>query len=191
MYYLLDRSGARNPCRWVADWPSIPGVSWTSGARILAEVPSPLELPLEPLGSDSDEGPALPAWLKGTIPLFRRDLVEALQACGVDNLDLYPAVVIDPDNGTRYEIYQAVNVLGLIAAADLAASQATVHPSGPPVIDVDFDSLVIDETKTHGALLFRLAESTNALLVHDKLRRCLLAAGFDELEFRDPAKVAL
>jgi len=191
VYFVLDRSGARNPCRWVADWPRLPGVSWNSGAWITAEVPAPLELTLEPLGTDSDEGPALPAWLKGRIPLWRRDLVEALRACGSVNLQCFDAVVVDPDDGSRHVIYQAVNVLGLIAAADLDRSEATVHPSGPPVIDVDFDSLVIDEAKTHGALLFRLAESTNALLVHDQLRRCLRAAGFDELDFRDPRKVAL
>jgi hypothetical protein len=191
VYFVLDRSGARNPCRWVAAWPSLPGVSWSSGAWITAEIPAPLEVTLEPLGNDSDEGPALPAWLKGTIPLVRRDLVAALQRCGVDHLQLFDAVVIDPDDGSRHALYQAVNVLGLIAAADLDRSEVTVHPSGPSVIDVDFDSLVVDEAKTHGALLFRLAESTNALLVHDKLRRCLLAAGFDELDFRDPAKVAL
>ena len=36
----------------------------------------------------------------------------------------------------------------MIAAADMDKSNATVHPGGPAIIDVDFDVLVVDEQKT-------------------------------------------
>lgn len=58
--------------------------------------------------------------------------------------------------------YKAVNVLGLIAAADMDKSVATVH-DGIPLIDVDFDELVVDETKTRDIQLFRLAESSKGI----------------------------
>ncbi len=72
----------------------------------------------------------------------------------------------------------------------MTESEATVHPGGA-VLDVDFDSLVVDEKRARGALIFRLAESTNAILVHEKLRNCLLAKGFNKLQFLDPKDCAL
>jgi len=191
VYYLLDRFGAVNPCRWVASYPYIDGVDWRAGARHIKPVPDPLEIKLKPVNPDaSDHGPELPEYLKGKIPLFRNDLVAAMASCGVDNLDVYNVVLLDPDNGERYSNYKAINIVGLVAAADMTESEATVHPGGA-VLDVDFDSLVVDEKRARGALIFRLAESTNAILVHEKLRNCLLAKGFNKLQFLDPKDCAL
>lgn len=191
MYYVLDRFGALHPCRWVDDYPYLEDVDFRLGTKIDSDLPDPLEITLESLDPDaSDQGPEMPEYLKGEIPLFREDLIEALREAGVDNLDLYDAVVIDPDDGRRHTSYKAVNIVGAIAAADMGASDATVHPGGP-VIDVDFDQLVLDESKAGGALMFRLAESTNAILVHEKVRDHLLAKGFTSLEFLDPGEVAL
>ena len=39
-----------------------------------------------------------------------------------------------------------------------------------------------------GQLLFRLAESLGAIIVHRRVKDHLLARGFDMLTFRDPAK---
>ena len=49
----------------------------------------------------------------------------------------------------------------------------------------------IDETKTHDALFFRLAESTNAIIVHEQVRDHLLKKGFTDLAFYETEKVAL
>jgi len=87
--------------------------------------------------------------------------------------------------------YKAVNILGLISAADMKKSTATVH-DGIPLIDVDFDELVIDEKKTKGIKLFRLAESSNSILVHKSLRDVLLEKGFgSDLEFYKLDEAAL
>ena len=191
MYYILDRFGAMHPCRWVADWPYIEDADFDVGRRIAVPVPDPLPFPLKPRNPNaSDHGPEMPEYFKGTIPLFRQDLIEAMIAGGVDNLDLFNAVVIDPDDGRRHTNYKAVNIVGLISAADMGKSNATVHPGGP-LIDVDFDGLVVDDTKTRGALIFRLAESTNAILVHERLKNHLQARGFTKLEFLDPKDAAL
>jgi hypothetical protein len=48
-----------------------------------------------------------------------------------------------------------------------------------------------DEKKARGALIFRLAESVNAILVHERLRDHLIANGFRNLEFLEPTDVAL
>lgn len=98
---------------------------------------------------------------------------------------------LDPNAGKIITNYKAVNILGLVSAADMQKSIATVH-DGIPLIDVDFDELVIDEQKTKGIKLFRLAESTNAILIHESLRDALIDKGFGEdLAFYDLKEAAI
>jgi hypothetical protein len=133
----------------------------------------------------------MPAYLNAEGLLLRDDLIRALRDCGVDNFDTYEVAITDPDNGQVHTNYKMINLIGLVSAADMSASEATVHDN-VPLIDVDFDRLVIDESKARGALMFRLAESTNGVLVHQQVRDCLLVKGFGEdLAFYDPREVAL
>lgn len=188
MYFKLTRIAAYRPCRWMADWPYVEDADFDMGTRIAVPVPKPLDFVLEPLNPKSDQhGPEMPALFKIPVPLFRDDLLAAMAAGGVDNLDAYDAVVREPDGSRSYTNYKAVNVVGLVAAADMARSKATVHPGGP-VIDVEFDDLVLDPARARGALIFRLAEATASIFVHDRLRRHLLASGFDELTFLPPGE---
>jgi hypothetical protein len=145
-------------------------------------------IPMDP--NSADHGPEIPEYFKGKIPVMRDDLIGAMHEAGVDNLDLYNVVLIDPANGARHTTHKAVNIIGAVSAADMEKSEATVHTGGP-VIDVDFDSLVVDEPRARGALIFRLAESTNAILVHERLRDHLVARGFTKLRFLDPRECAL
>lgn len=93
--------------------------------------------------------------------------------------------------GATFTNYKAVNILGLVAAADMERSVAVVH-DGAPSVDVDFDRLVIDEDKTGGRKLFRLAESTNAIIVHASLRDALLERGFgSDVELYDLNEAAI
>lgn len=132
---------------------------------------------------------------KPIIDAFYQDMRDA----GVDDVDQYLRDIgyqelgewIDPKPGAVFTHYKAVNVLGLVAAADMGKSEATVH-DGIPLIDVDFNSLVIDENKTRGIKMFRLAESTNAILVHESLRDALLEKGFgSDVAFYDLTEIAL
>lgn len=132
----------------------------------------------------------MPALFKGLIPLYRDDLVAALQSCGVDNLDLYPARIFDPDNGQFHENYKAVNIIGMVAAADMQKSVWSAS-DGIALIDVAFDKLVIDPKKTASLPFFRLAENNAAVLVHQRVRDHLIKAGFTELEFHVPEQIAL
>ena len=185
-YFVLERFGAKHPCRWIERWPFVRDADFDLGTRISVAVPNPLVFPLKALNPDAkDHGPEMPEIFDGSVPLFRSDLIAALATAGVDNVDYYPAEVREPDGSRVYRDYQAANVVGLVQAADMAKSRATVRTGGP-IIDVEFDELVLAPERARGALIFRLAEATGSIFVHEKVRDQLLASGFDKLEFLEP-----
>lgn len=176
MYYLLSSSS--RPRRRIGKKTFIKGAKWWRGAVISVDLPDPIEFTLD---SYSPGSPAEDQYMGAVIytnpPVWRDDFIQALRDCGVYNFDTYNVAITDPDDGTVHSNYKAVNILGLVAAADMEKSVASVH-DGIPLIDVDFDELVIDEKKTKGIKMFRLAESNNAILVHESLRDALLEKGF-------------
>jgi hypothetical protein len=190
MYYLLGKTS--RPRRLIEDSPFIEDVSWWRGAVITLPIPDPLPFELSSYAPDSpDEDQYMGAFIETDPPLWRDDFIQALRDSGVYNFDTYDVAITDPDDGTVHTNYKAVNILGLVAAADMEKSVATVH-DGIPLIDVDFDELVIDEKKTKEIQLFRLAESTNAVLVHERLRDALLEKGFgSDLAFYDLKEAAI
>lgn len=155
------------------------GVSWNLGTPITASVPTPIEVRL-----DADEPGLLMPMFDCGILLMRDDLISALHSAGVDNLDLYPCVLLDPATGERHQNYKAVNIIGTVCAADLGKS-AYIAPHGSALIDTDFDSLAIDEEKAHGLLFFRLAECVSAKVIHHKVKS-VLEKKFPDLDFVNP-----
>lgn len=115
------------------------------------------------------------------------DVDKYLRSMGADNLDEW----VDDKPEATFTNYKAVNILGLVAAADMTKSIADVH-DGIPLIDVDFDELVVDDKKTNSIKMFRLAESTNAILVHESLRDMLIEKGFgSDIKFYDLKEAAI
>src|SRR5262245_34137795 len=51
--------------------------------------------------------------------LMSKRLVEALRGSGVDNLQIFPAVLTEASSGAVRDDYCVVNVIGLVAAADM------------------------------------------------------------------------
>lgn len=191
MYYVFDRKPLLTG-RWIDDGPFMKGIFFNRGQYIDEKnVASPIKYTLKKINKNSDDhGPYMPAYLRDAYPLFRDDLILAMRECGVDNLQAFDAIVHDSENGANYTNYKAVNIVGLMAVADMEKSVATVH-EGPALIDVEFDKLVIDEKKARGAFMFRLAEATGTILVHERVRDCLLRKGFGkDLAFFEPGEVA-
>lgn len=126
---------------------------------------------------------------------FRDDLIAALEAFGVDNLDKYPVSITDPDDGKVYTNYKAVNIIGAVSAADMNKSQYVLS-DGIPLVDVAFDELVLKEKEIQDLLMFRLAENLTTILVHESVRDYLLEKGFingsfdDDIEFYKLDEVA-
>ncbi|MBK9990361.1 MAG: hypothetical protein IPP19_06425 [Verrucomicrobia bacterium] len=174
-----------------SSFPNHPKVWWNVGALINeALVPKPYTGKLDPFNEDSDEQimpEVMSGWCSSLV--MREDLLKAFLEAGVDNLQLFDAEITDPDSGKVYTNYKAVNIVGCIAAADLRKSEYTEHGNGP-VIDVDFDKLVIEDKKPDGTLMFRLAESINVILLHKKVRDHLLTKNFPFLRFYEVGDIA-
>lgn len=117
-------------------------------------------------------GKPLAAYYSGKC-LMLRALVEALQGAGVDNLQIFPAVLTEKSTEAVREDYCVVNVLGKVAAADMKQSQAISLGEGHV-----FTQLTVDSGKARGLLMFRLAESLVDVIVHQRVAQAVTAGQF-------------
>jgi hypothetical protein len=183
-YYVLECYGPED-----ADRAAIGRIrtrlpeSWRLGRPFQTPPATPIEVELNP---DDLPGLLMPYFSSG-IELMSNEMLAVLRAAGVDNLDVYDAVVIDPIEGRRYTNYKAVNVIGVLAAADLGKSKWS-STSSRALIDADFESLVVDESRTYGFLMFRLAECVSALIIHERVKSALENAEIKYLDFVEPAE---
>jgi hypothetical protein len=179
-YYMLGCFGPlEEDSTEIRHVPRPEGVSWNSGARIDVPVPQPLRMELDP----QHPGVLLPMYHKGVL-VFSDAMVAALRDAGVDNLELFDAVIDDPFTGRPHTDYKVVNIVGAISAADLGKSKHRAW--GEPLYDVDFDGVVIDPRKARGALMFRLAENVAGIVVHRRVKEALERAGIPYLDFYLP-----
>jgi hypothetical protein len=158
--------------------------SWMSGQPLSAPVPEPITIDIDP---DEPGSPLEMYELEALIVSDR--LLRALRSSGVDNLQSFRVTLRGPQSGRVIEDYHIVNIVGAVSCADLSESRFD-PPPGRPTISVAFSRLVIDESRTAGALLFRLAESLSTIIVHDDVKRHLETTGFDMLTFRNVTPVS-
>lgn len=152
--------------------------------------------PLEPIEVETkfDEEPpprVYPEYTSQPIPLMSRRLVHALRAAGVDNLQIFATKLTNPQGKTppSDDYYLAVNIVGCVAAADLEKSKFNPE-AAEAMIAMDFHSLSVAESKTRGALMFRLAENVSALLVHERVMQHVEASGITTLTWYAPEEWA-
>ncbi len=152
--------------------------SWALGRRFTRPPPDPIRIALVPIQGFTGEPPPM---FDRYMCLMNEDMVTALRGCGVDNLDVYRAVLVDDVNAREFR-YFAVNILELVAAADLGKSRWSSF-DGDARLDTHFESLALDPAKAGGRLMFRLAEDTAAIVVHEKVKQALETAGIPNLRF--------
>ena len=157
------------------------GVPWTMGIRYPKPVVEPIRIPLEPRS-----GPIMMDLIAG-MPVFSDRLIAVLRGAGVRNLDLYDAEVVDEVRGKKYTNYKAANIVGRVKCADLEQSTFLADHK-PPMMK--FERLVLDESKTLGLPLFRLAEATQFILVSESVKQALDQAqllGVRAVSLEDPS----
>ena len=118
-----------------------------------------LKPPKEPLRIEIKEGrenDPFPTFLEEPVPIMSKKLLAVLKATGVDNIDSYEAELYYADGRLASTDYVVFNLIGVVSAVDMENSEYDTDQQDR-VISMSFDSLTIDETKTFGFLMFRLA----------------------------------
>lgn len=177
-YYVMT---AEDPDRMLLySMPALPDFlnnSWTFGKRFTQEPQEPIRVEIQP-GFEHKE--LLPFF--DYPPLVNQSFLDALQEAGVDNVVAYDAEIVSEDGSIVHKGYKAINIIGLIKAAGLG----TVFTGDSRLIDASIDSLEIDSKTTSGALMFRLAESTSAIVVHERVKKVIESRIFKSVVFREP-----
>lgn len=179
MQYFVMTCKGEYPTAALKKGPQL-GPPWYSG-RVIAGVPEPLIYTLDP----ERPGNIIAMYDDIKYPLIRDDLLHALISAGVDNLQLFEAVIQDTANKKEYNIYKAFNVVGVVSAADMDKS-VLMGISQSRMIDTDFDSLAIDEKKAIPFKLFRLAENVSAIIADSTVKEMVEQCKIKGMEFYDP-----
>lgn len=147
---------------------------------------TPIRLEIE----EGDEDAPFPSFLEMPVPIMTKKLLEVIRSAGVNNIDAYDAELYYPNGELASKDYVVFNLIGVIAAADMEKS--VYDPNQPDrMISMSFDSLTIDERKTYGFLMFRLAENITTILVHEQVKQAVEAAGIKLIRFSKTENVAV
>ena len=156
--------------------------SWTVGKRFEA-------LPAEPIIVKIREGyeSAQARPFVGVPPIISETLHSVLCDAGVSNLDVYEAKLMSADGSVAISGYKAFNLIGMVEVADLSASRFSPD-NASRFIDASFDTLVLDRSRLRGLRMFRLAEFSSAVLVHQSIKDAIQAAGLTHIDFLKPSE---
>jgi hypothetical protein len=154
---------------------------WNAGRRFNEELQAPITALIK-----MRKNSILPELNDASLPIMTRRLYEVINKGGVSNLDVYPVILLDKDSGKLLSNdYLAFNIIGLISAADMEKSEFDPNQTDR-LIAMNIDSLTIDESKTRGALMFRLAEAVNGIVIHESVKYAIEATGIETLTFIPP-----
>jgi len=169
MHYRLKTDGSK--LRAFLDQVEGPGLDVFAGS---SWAPEPELLPYVFSVNNPRRAP-LPDYISGD-GLMSRRLVAALQAAGVDNLQVFDAQLRDEAGGEPDQSYCVVNIVGLVAAADLSKSASLPLAQGHV-----FTRLTVDPARAQGLPMFRLAESLIDVIVSEPVARAIEAGAFHGL----------
>jgi hypothetical protein len=125
-------------------------------------ISEPLPRPL--VFSVSNPADEPPRHLVGTmIPVASQQLIDVLQAAGVDNLQTFPALLRNDLTGQSWSGYFAFNLLGLVDAVERRPGT------------FDFQELVFSESKVAHRLMFRTIHNPLDVFISDRVRSELLS----------------
>jgi hypothetical protein len=181
-YWVLSAGG--NPNAMLLNSLPAPGpwVGWIDGEAFATPPKAPVAVRIKPGYERSD-----PPVFKEVPQIMTAEFFDALRSAGVDNIDVYDATLESQDGSVRIPGYKAYNIVGVVSATDVGKSEFS--PDNPSrQIDASVRSLVLDETKTKGLLLFRLAESVDTILIHNSVKVALEARNFTGVRFTPPSE---
>ncbi len=114
------------------------------------------------------------------IPLVSKRMREVLTRAGADNIQYFPAEVLDPSTKTP-RTYYAMNIVGLCSCVDRKRSVFT-PAEGHELLITDFERLVLTSDFIPSRI-FRLAEQGVLAIVDETVRQSAEAAGLTGVRF--------
>jgi hypothetical protein len=176
-YYVLDTASKGTIS--IAEMESeVEGYNFRSAGyydiqRFLARSSDPWTPPPVPfrLKTDKPSDTEIVPFYKGNAPLFRADLLEAIFAAGVDNLDVVDALLTEPKTGAVYKNFKLVNVVGLVDIVHKKNSK--MMGIGDGFFPDAFAEGHFDGKKGDGFLMFRLSGGTSPIVIHERVRRSI------------------
>jgi hypothetical protein len=169
MFYILKPDSELSPTlELLSDYPD---KFWVDGAS-KANVPL---LKFRELGK-GEYGDFLRPQVN--IPLVSKRFIETLQTMGIDNFQVFPAEVSDPEG----KQYFSFNVLGNVSCLDLSGSE---YEEDDGDIEEIF-SLVLDAERAADHHLFRLAEFPILLIASEQLKSACESSRIKGMKFISP-----
>lgn len=158
-----------------------PRRGWHSGA-VLEDPPAQVVL-IEATPHFGYRGPP-PDYYDDSISLISPRLKKTFDMIGIDNIQYYPAVIHYRGTGESYDWF-SFNIVGLISAVDFGKSDIK-SVDGMPLINSSINGFTVDDKKTYGADIFRLAENVMTTLVSERVKNAIEIAGINTFEFTAP-----
>lgn len=167
------------------------GISlWKTGSPLDPDrkknIPNPVELEFDTYFGYNGSPPEMKDLC---IPVMSTRLSDVLISAGVNNVEFFPAILKNRKTNQAYE-YKIYNIVGKVAATDLKKSDYETYHNEQPLADTTIHKLVLDESKIHNLLFFRLAEKLGTIIVHEKIKKHIEDAKIDTIRFIKPDEFA-
>ncbi|WP_020405067.1 imm11 family protein [Hahella ganghwensis] len=118
-------------------------------------------------------------------PIVSSALKNVLDQLGVDNIDYYPATVIEKPGAEPLQGFFACNILGMVNCIDFDASDLVVEIEEGEVVDIyEVETLVLN-SKNYG-LIYRVYFYERVIALEDPLASSLASQGFSGLKIMAP-----
>lgn len=158
MYLILKNNIFLEPEIGLREPKNLPkGLAFIHGQMITMPVENPMVLT-----TNAKAGDTMIDFQDGSFPVMSKRFLDLIKASGVDNLQTFPVIIKSEKDDTIWENYFIVNILGMIACADL--SRSNYHEIMPGFYS--FNELAIHAEKANDTLLFRLQEDPTTIIMH-------------------------
>ncbi len=117
--------------------------------------------------------------------IVSEELKSFLDSQGVDNIDYYPATVIEKPGTDPKHGYFACNILGMVNCIDFDKSDLDVEMEDGEVLFIDEVNTLVLNPKNYG-LIYRLYYYERVIVLEDSLALSLASKGFSGMKIIAP-----
>lgn len=154
---------------------------WFEGVKFPDPPKSSLNMRIDVDAEDEENLGGYPDYVSGPIPMVTQRLRQALEGCGVANIEYYPVEIEGAESWEGFPIYFAMNIVGAVAAAD-PSSKVALEAFGPMGATL-YDKFLLNTKAVEGLDVFRLAEHLTTVIVSERVKSACEKSGVDTLRF--------